>query len=548
MKKFRFITNILIAVSLFGLIFQPQPGNAKNNSLSNQKKAKTASLNIDLAINQITKDSYYYKVEYCNLGTESSPGDFLVKLINIETGQHFDGNYLYRFTVPGPGACVWTGGFTCGLIGNPGCSQNIQVRAEVDWEGRVAETNETNNYFNMFISDYLKGDQTAQKIVNGTMTYVFGDTPFGDDELFDQKMQSSFRMLGYALETLQFKTSYRRWIESFQQSHGLPVSDTVSAEFLLSLDKELYQHQQYIQPYLDKFPVDEDFTFNYFLGTMSVSYVANTPEHPSKDHVRYFMSSLLDPMPEAISPMNKDNIGQFFYWQGFNTIKKRGEIYVLNYIPGAPPYNEYSYGLYRVSSIISTDFMNSGQFIHEYAHHADSSRYGQPDPNHGFVDTTTFYPLIFDMNDCLPNALMYCKPLPDVKVVSDYAISWELPEYPGYYMTLEAFAESFHMYYAHGNVYREISNLDPQYLQQYLWLKDNAFQGIEYCGSDSSLISNISPYWDYRVGDIPSIVADITNYGLFDLLISESQPTIQVDQIIKQCSFTGDPPVRYQPQ
>ena len=99
----------------------------------------------DLVVKDIYYDGdYYIKVKYCNEGPGSSVDDFLIKLRNEDSGKEYPGNAYYRFSVPSPGECAVTGGYTCGLIG-VSCGEKVTVSAIIDWEGRVDESNENNN-------------------------------------------------------------------------------------------------------------------------------------------------------------------------------------------------------------------------------------------------------------------------------------------------------------------------------------------------------------------------------------------------------------------
>ncbi|MFO0577771.1 MAG: hypothetical protein U1A78_27510 [Polyangia bacterium] len=99
----------------------------------------------DLIVESITRDATYYKVRYCNVGTGSSSASFTIKLTNTLTGEAFTSNPIYPYSVPAPGTCATTGGFTCGLIGDPSCSQCMRVEAVVDSGRRVTEASESNN-------------------------------------------------------------------------------------------------------------------------------------------------------------------------------------------------------------------------------------------------------------------------------------------------------------------------------------------------------------------------------------------------------------------
>jgi subtilase family serine protease len=99
----------------------------------------------ELTAQTITRDSSYYYVTYCNDGTGASSSTFTIKLTNTATDESFTSNPLDPFSVPAPGACATTGGFTCGLIGDPNCSQCVSVRASVDSDNGVAESDESDN-------------------------------------------------------------------------------------------------------------------------------------------------------------------------------------------------------------------------------------------------------------------------------------------------------------------------------------------------------------------------------------------------------------------
>ncbi len=100
----------------------------------------------DLVIEDIFYQNPYIKVRYCNKGNGWSSSDFLIKLRNEATGKEYGGNPYYRFSVPQPGECKITGGYSPSLIGlNYG--QQATVTGIIDWEQRVKESNENNNSF-----------------------------------------------------------------------------------------------------------------------------------------------------------------------------------------------------------------------------------------------------------------------------------------------------------------------------------------------------------------------------------------------------------------
>ena len=96
----------------------------------------------DLVVLDLCYKPPYVTVAYANLGNGLGERDFLVKL-STENGE-FGGNRYYRFEVPPPQQVTHTGGFTIGLLGLQQ-GDSALVTAEIDWEGRVAESNEDNN-------------------------------------------------------------------------------------------------------------------------------------------------------------------------------------------------------------------------------------------------------------------------------------------------------------------------------------------------------------------------------------------------------------------
>ncbi|MBF0459032.1 MAG: hypothetical protein HQK99_14175 [Nitrospirae bacterium] len=99
----------------------------------------------DLVVQDISRDQYYYYVTYCNRGTTATTGTLTVSITNVASGQSFQTNPLYPYSVPEPGTCMVTGGITCGLIGDTSCTAAMSVSAYVDDQNTVPESNETNN-------------------------------------------------------------------------------------------------------------------------------------------------------------------------------------------------------------------------------------------------------------------------------------------------------------------------------------------------------------------------------------------------------------------
>ncbi len=101
----------------------------------------------DLKIEDMSRDVNYFTVKYCNRGTGTSTQKFTVEVKDTATGKVFETNYLYPFDVPAVNTCAWTGGITCGLIGDTTCNKTISVLATADFRKAVPESNESNNTF-----------------------------------------------------------------------------------------------------------------------------------------------------------------------------------------------------------------------------------------------------------------------------------------------------------------------------------------------------------------------------------------------------------------
>jgi len=101
----------------------------------------------DLKIEDMSRDTNYFKVKYCNRGAGTSIQKFTVEVKDTASGKTFETNYLYPFAVPAVNTCDWTGGITCGLIGDAGCNKTLSVLATADFRKTVPESNESNNTF-----------------------------------------------------------------------------------------------------------------------------------------------------------------------------------------------------------------------------------------------------------------------------------------------------------------------------------------------------------------------------------------------------------------
>jgi len=98
----------------------------------------------DLVITDIVPDGPYLRVKYRNASAGATGADFLIRI--EANGKTFDGNSFYRFVVPPGNTEQTSGGFTLGLVGIERGTE-VSVKATIDWEDRVRESNESNNEF-----------------------------------------------------------------------------------------------------------------------------------------------------------------------------------------------------------------------------------------------------------------------------------------------------------------------------------------------------------------------------------------------------------------
>ncbi|MBZ4415366.1 hypothetical protein [Myxococcus sp. RHSTA-1-4] len=108
----------------------------------------------DLTVEELSRDSTSYKVKFCNRSSYGSELTFTVRLTNELNGQSFQSNPLYPYSVPAPGTCIWTGGFSCGLVG-AACNDFVTLTAQVDDTSNVTETYEYNNTMTVSFREHV---------------------------------------------------------------------------------------------------------------------------------------------------------------------------------------------------------------------------------------------------------------------------------------------------------------------------------------------------------------------------------------------------------
>lgn len=121
--------------------YHHQLGNSTTEKRGDYRQSKELP---DLVITGMTVDDLNLYVEFKNQGKGVTGGDFLFRVQNGTS--KFEGNYFYRYVVPPPGHTGKTGGLNLNLIDlKAGDTATIEVT--IDHEGRVRETDRTNNTF-----------------------------------------------------------------------------------------------------------------------------------------------------------------------------------------------------------------------------------------------------------------------------------------------------------------------------------------------------------------------------------------------------------------
>lgn len=100
-------------------------------------------LETDLVVRNITRNNNGYSVEYCNEGSLGVIGrGMTLRLENTGNGQQT--NVVISENLL-PGQCATYSSITCSYIGDTNCTTEIDVRATIDPENNIPESNDDNN-------------------------------------------------------------------------------------------------------------------------------------------------------------------------------------------------------------------------------------------------------------------------------------------------------------------------------------------------------------------------------------------------------------------
>ncbi|NMC51632.1 hypothetical protein GYA54_02805, partial [Candidatus Kuenenbacteria bacterium] len=159
--------------------------NNKINEVNENNNSKSYSIEIvgdptsakpDLKITDIFLENNLLKAKYCNIGTTAiSPSYFYIKMTansKVHTGTSNNSNY--PFSVPASDFCGTTDGYPTSYFGLMN-GQSYLVDANIDWDNRVAESNEYNNGFSKNIT---MGGATTTASLTLTKNQAYGNQNF----------------------------------------------------------------------------------------------------------------------------------------------------------------------------------------------------------------------------------------------------------------------------------------------------------------------------------------------------------------------------------
>jgi hypothetical protein len=331
-------------------------------------------------------------------------------------------------------------------------------------------------------------------------------------DVFAYRLLSAIRALGYlpGPQTAYGEDVGAELLNKFQRLNGLTESPIITAESLLATDAALARREMLDQETAQDFPL-----------------FSMTPEAPPNEPSRTHLAALLDAnfraLPARLSAWNTPN----FYW--YASTQLAGSIVTdasggTRFCSGTY-YYAFTPGNCTITSTVMTlndDFSSGATYLHEYAHYLDRSLYGfmqSSDLSAGVIDTSGFYAISFDIDDSItaPNGWTEYRTRRDpatsgaAEFVSSYAVGWG----SGSYMTAyEDFAESFALYVTGGRVFRELGRQHVYLQQKYDWLKQNAFEGIEY---DTGSLTGMANLQVSPVGSSYGIAAmNVIQYLLAD--------------------------------
>jgi len=237
---------------------------------------------------------------------------------------------------------------------------------------------------------------------------------------------------------------------------------------------------------------------------------------------------VLSALPENIAPLSLGNVHQFFSSQAREQVyfDEDSQRWVLKFVH--PEKERAQRGLYAMTALWKGPEDNAVHAtLREYARQTDAREHADLAPDSGMVDTSTWYSMLYT-EDCEGDA---CRIQEGARFLSDFARGNEAS--PGYHRTSQSYAEAFAAYVTAGEVFRTLGEQFASFDEQYQWLRDNVFEGVEYCTGDRSLI--VTERWDLEsTTNLPQNFAMVA-HGFSESLATTHLRTIDLADLVRPC-------------
>lgn len=372
-------------------------------------------------------------------------------------------------------------------------------------------------------SKFFKNDPTAQSIATGQVIdydiKTFGLTSGRSDRPastnnFAYRVVSALRQLGYSefnsVASDSNIASVR--LKKFQRLNNLPITDVLSRETLLAIDKKLAESEALDTGLGKQFPVTNKF-------------FAPPVNEPSAEHIGRILYLAFRALPENLVIWSENEFRNFFYYQMPGTLQfasMEGDYFAAPYtICPNFYYPEYDSSCKSPSTAVSTLFNKDdayvvNTFLHEYAHYLDANLYYTLEGiSRAKIDTKSFYDITYDTSkEKVADNGRKIYPLRREssavrdEFVSKYGSGNQFSGQPGYFTPYEDFAETFVMYVMSGKVFRSLSVNHPVLKQKYEWMNEHVFHGREYETGDMAALSWLKTHPNEPNGNIAANSSD----------------------------------------
>jgi hypothetical protein len=330
-------------------------------------------------------------------------------------------------------------------------------------------------------SEFFSNDATALQVMSGSPYNMYDpawliNISSQNRNIFAYKIFAGLFMLGYQTEMgymYGLNDSQLRALYAFQANYGLPVSSLVTSACLQQMDLLLVQREQQLAPIANTFQLYDH------MQPLNANDI-------SKDTLATIYTLPISVLPPALQMSQYEQV-QCIAGQCDGFVQDSGG----NNLPGWPTPIDISSAYRFVGAYFDPRVYNSrlpsaavhvDTVLHEYAHYLDNIFHWTKtplQPHMGMIDTTGFYDILYDLTSGI-----YCY-TPRSTNPKDWVTKYGFN--PGYggctngqKVVFEEWAEAFSMYVAAGRNFRAAAQQSSLIAQQYDWLKNNVFGGLEY--------------------------------------------------------------------